>query len=206
MNKTVGKIFSKTNVIKQTIIISKILLVSLVIGIIFWGLTGFNTYDGLPVGIIAMTSTFILSLIAVYVTRRMKNLVLLIGRFLIDFMMAIDFLIFLGCIVTGVAITLFEGEPYGFFFIGGGVLYLLVSVVLTYMLYLFIDIRDSLKKLAYGEDKMTTNKQVETTKEIVIETKKCPKCNKEIKLSAKKCRYCGEWLESSSNGEESNVM
>ena len=126
-----------------------------------------------------------------------KRFILLVGRNVIDFTTTLDIILGFTILVSGVYCTQNLGVNY-WWFVLGTLLYTVITVLKNYVLYLLIDIRDSLHKLAYGEEKET----VKPVPQVADDVKQCPKCGKEIKKTAKKCRFCGEWLNEENKGDE----
>jgi len=138
-----------------------------------------------------------------------KRIVLFIGRKVIDFASTVDLVIVMSILVFGIfykANSGYFGQMLSYWwFVLAAFLYLVYAALKNYVLYLLIDIRDSLHKLAHG-DKESINDNTDDSnsiEDVPEDSKYCPYCGKIIKKIAKKCRYCGEWL-NNENSEVSN--
>ncbi len=131
-----------------------------------------------------------------YIVPYVKRFILYVCRKVIDFVTTLDLIIGLIILVAGIDNSI----DYGWFVLGA-LLYIIITVLKNYAMYLLIDIRDSLHKLAYGEDAEATTKKAPVAS-VAEDMKQCPKCGQMIKQSAKKCRYCGEWINEESKGDE----
>ncbi|MCD8378011.1 MAG: zinc ribbon domain-containing protein [Candidatus Gastranaerophilales bacterium] len=175
---------------KQNLIIwGSLLAVALITGII----VGCNSKDA---GIGLYTT---LAIVALGICPYVKRFILFVGRNVIDFATTLDLILGLTILVAGIYYCANEYISY-WWFVLGALLYVVITVLKNYTLYLLIDIRDSLHKLAYGEDTETTTKKAPVAS-VVEDTKQCPKCGQMIKQSAKKCRYCGEWINEENKGD-----
>ncbi|MCM1264728.1 MAG: zinc ribbon domain-containing protein [Candidatus Gastranaerophilales bacterium] len=160
------------------------------IAIITGTIVGFRVEDG---GIGLYTTLAIISLgICPYV----KRFILFVGRNVIDFATALDLILGVTILIAGIYFTKELYINY-WWFVLGALLYIVITVLKNYVLYLLIDIKDSLHKLAYGE-----TEEVKINTQMSEDMKECPHCGKLIKQTAKKCRYCGEWLNEENKGAE----
>lgn len=128
-----------------------------------------------------------------------KKLVLYIGRLAVDFATTVDLIFVMTILVAGVFYKANGGGFYGelvsyWWFVLAAFLYLVFAALKNYTLYLLVDIRDSLHKLAFGTSSEYADDNI-LTDEPKDDTKICPNCGKQIKKTAKKCRYCDTWLE-----------
>jgi len=129
------------------------------------------------------------AIIALGLCPYVKRFILFVGRNVIDFATTLDLILGATILIAGIYCTNEFSINY-WWFVLGTLLYTIVTVLKNYTLYLLIDIRDSLHKLAYGEEKGTVKPAIQ----VADDTKQCPKCGQMIKKTAKKCRFCGEWL------------
>lgn len=92
---------------------------------------------------------------AIKMSSKVKDIVLSIGRKLLDIGTALDVVLALGIIIAGLFITNDEYSPFEIgieWYIIGSIVFLLFALLKDYVLYLLIDIRDSLKKIADREN------------------------------------------------------
>ena len=165
----------------KLIIWSVLCLVAVIIGTII----GFKVEDG-GIGLYAT-----LAIISLGICPYVKRFILFVGRNVIDFSTALDLILGATILIAGIYFTK-ELDINYWWFVLGALLYTVITALKNYVLYLLIDIRDSLYKIANGESKDTI--------QIPKDMKHCTNCGKLIKQTAKKCRYCGEWL-NEENGE-----
>lgn len=161
-------------------------LIALIIGLI----VGCNVEDA-GIGLYTTCAIIVLG-VCPYV----KRFILFVGRNVIDFATTLDIILGFTILVSGIYCTQNLHVNY-WWFVLGTLLYTIIAVLKNYTLYLLIDIRDSLHKLAYDED-IEAKKSVQSEDDM----KQCPKCGQMIKQTAKKCRYCGEWLQEENKGDE----
>ena len=93
--------------------------------------------------------SIVLIVIAVIFCRGIKKPVLEVGRWLLDFTTTLDVLLGILILLAGIPISMnsYGNVPY-WWFIAGAFVYSLVMLVKDYVLYLLVDIRDSLKILS----------------------------------------------------------
>lgn len=93
--------------------------------------------------------SIVLIVIAVIFCRGIKNPVLEVGRWLLDFATTLDVLSGILILLAGIPISMnsYGNVPYWWFIVGAFV-YSLIMLVKDYILYLLVDIRDSLKILS----------------------------------------------------------
>lgn len=89
---------------------------------------------------------FLFIILAVLLSRKIKNLVLKVARWLLDFTTTLDVLSGILILLAGIPISMnsYGNVPYWWFIVGAFV-YSLIMLVKDYVLYLLVDIRDSLK-------------------------------------------------------------
>ena len=163
-------------------------LIAIITGII----VGCNVHDG-GVG---LYTTFAIVALGAY--PYVKKLILYVGRHAVDFATTLDLILGASILFAGIYCAN-EYLSY-WWFVLATLLYVVATALKNYVLYLLIDVRDSLHKLAYGEN---TEKQASKAPvSIPNDMKQCSKCGQMIKQTAKKCRYCGEWLNEEVKGEE----
>ncbi len=90
---------------------------------------------------------FILLIIAIIFCRKIKNVVLSVARWLLDFSTTFDALLGISILIIGIFICKDTDINY-WWFVLGAILYSLIALIKDYALYLLVDIRDSLKILA----------------------------------------------------------
>lgn len=176
---------------KNLIIWGSLLAVAVITGII----VGCNSKDA---GIGLYTTV---AIVALGVCPYVKRFILFVGRNAIDFATTLDLILGLTILVVGIYCCSYDEYISYWWFVLGALLYVVITVLKNYTLYLLIDIRDSLHKLAYGEDAEAATKKA-CIVSVAEDMKQCPKCGQMIKQSAKKCRYCGEWINEESKGDE----
>lgn len=98
---------------------------------------------GITLGIVAI---FIFIVAFIY-CKKIKDLVLKVARWLLDFTTTVDVLTGLSILITGIFICKEYSFNYWWFILGAFV-YSLLALIKDYALYLLVDIRDSLKVLA----------------------------------------------------------
>lgn len=93
--------------------------------------------------------SIVLIVIAVIFCRGIKKPVLEVGRWLLDFTTTLDVLSGILILLAGIPISMnsYGHVPYWWFIVGAFV-YSLIMLVKDYVLYLLVDIRDSLKILS----------------------------------------------------------
>ena len=93
--------------------------------------------------------SIVLIVIAVIFCRGIKKPVLEVGRWLLDFATTLDVLSGILILLAGIPISMnsYGNVPYWWFVVGAFV-YSLIMLVKDYVLYLLVDIRDSLKILS----------------------------------------------------------
>lgn len=96
-------------------------------------------------GVLILTLTILLCM-------KIKNIVLNVGRKLLDFTTALDVIIAIVIVVVGFFtnennINL-DSDNNFYLYVIGGIVYILIALLKDYILYLLIDIRDSLKQIA----------------------------------------------------------
>lgn len=93
--------------------------------------------------------SIVLIVIAVIFCRGIKKPVLEVGRWLLDFATTLDVLSGILILLAGIPISMnsYGNVPYWWFIVGAFV-YSLIMLVKDYVLYLLVDIRDSLKILS----------------------------------------------------------
>lgn len=93
--------------------------------------------------------SIVLIVIAVIFCRGIKKPVLEVGRWLLDFATTLDVLSGVLILLAGIPISMnsYGNVPYWWFIVGAFV-YSLIMLVKDYVLYLLVDIRDSLKILS----------------------------------------------------------
>lgn len=96
--------------------------------------------------ILSVVAIIILIISAIFCSK-IKNLVLKVARWLLDFSTTVDVLTGLTILISGIFICQDTGFNY-WWFVLGAFLYSLIALVKDYALYLLVDIRDSLKILA----------------------------------------------------------
>lgn len=91
----------------------------------------------------------IFAIIITALSQKIKNLVLKVSRWLLDFGTTLDVLSGILILLAGIPISMnsYGNVPY-WWFIAGAFVYSLVMLVKDYVLYLLVDIRDSLKILS----------------------------------------------------------
>ena len=91
----------------------------------------------------------IFAIIIMVLSQKIKNLVLKVARWLLDFATALDVLSGVLFLLAGIPISMnsYGNVPYWWFIVGAFV-YSLIMLVKDYILYLLVDIRDSLKILS----------------------------------------------------------
>lgn len=104
--------------------------------------------------------SIVLIVIAVIFCRGIKNPVLEVGRWLLDFATTLDVLSGVLILLAGIPISMnsYGNVPYWWFIVGAFV-YSLIMLVKDYVLYLLVDIRDSLKILSDKAKQDITEKQ-----------------------------------------------
>ena len=93
-------------------------------------------------------------IIAFIFNSKIKNLVLKVGRWLLDFNTTLDVLAGIIILVVGAFIS-YELSINYWWFVLGAFIYSLLALVKDYVLYLLVDIRDSLKILAENNNSNT---------------------------------------------------
>lgn len=112
--------------------------------VIAWeALTGTDESQNLAMEIIEI----IMIIIAIINCKKIKNLVLKVARWLLDFSTTLDALMGVIILITGISVCQ-DGYINYWWFVLGAFLYTLIALVKDYALYLLVDIRDSLKVLA----------------------------------------------------------
>lgn len=103
---------------------------------------------------------FLFIILAVLLSRKIKNLVLKVARWLLDFTTTLDVLSGILILLAGIPISMnsYGNVPYWWFIVGAFV-YSLIMLVKDYVLYLLVDIRDSLKILSDKAKQDITEKQ-----------------------------------------------
>lgn len=91
----------------------------------------------------------IFAIIIMVLSQKIKNLVLKVARWLLDFATTLDVLSGILILLAGIPISMnsYGNVPYWWFIVGAFV-YSLIMLVKDYVLYLLVDIRDSLKILS----------------------------------------------------------
>lgn len=91
----------------------------------------------------------IFAIIIMVLSQKIKNLVLKVARWLLDFATTLDVLLGILILLAGIPISMnsYGNVPYWWFIVGAFV-YSLIMLVKDYILYLLVDIRDSLKILS----------------------------------------------------------
>lgn len=104
--------------------------------------------------------SIVLIVIAVIFCRGIKKPVLEVGRWLLDFTTTLDVLSGILILLAGIPISMnsYGNVPYWWFIVGAFV-YSLIMLVKDYVLYLLVDIRDSLKILSDKAKQDITEKQ-----------------------------------------------
>lgn len=91
----------------------------------------------------------IFAIIISILSQKIKNFVLKVSRWLLDFGTTLDVLSGILILLAGIPISIeSKGMIQYWWFIAGAFVYLLVMLVKDYVLYLLVDIRDSLKILS----------------------------------------------------------
>lgn len=114
-----------------------------VIVTVYNGLGGSEETQNLALGIIEI----IIVIVAIINCKRIKNIVLKVARWLLDFSTTLDALMGAIILITGIYICRDSYINY-WWFVLGAFLYSLIALIKDYALYLLVDIRDSLKILA----------------------------------------------------------
>ena len=91
---------------------------------------------------------------AICLSKYIKNIVVTVGRKVLDFGTSLDVILSVAIIIIGFFMC---KDEYGinefiWWYIGGAIIFFLVTLLANYTLYVLIDIRDSLKKLADKSD------------------------------------------------------
>lgn len=94
---------------------------------------------------------FILFIVALIFCKKIKNIVLKIARWSLDFSTTFDTLLGVSILIIGIFICKNLDINYGWFILGA-ILYSLIALIKDYALYLLVDIRDSLKILADNKE------------------------------------------------------
>lgn len=104
--------------------------------------------------------SIVLIVIAVIFCRGIKKPVLEVARWLLDFATTLDVLSGVLILLAGIPISMnsYGNVPYWWFIVGAFV-YSLIMLVKDYVLYLLVDIRDSLKILSDKAKQDITEKQ-----------------------------------------------
>lgn len=89
----------------------------------------------------------ILVILAILFCKKIKDVVLKVARWLLDFSTTIDVLTGIIILIIGITICK-DGYINYWWFVLGAFIYTLIALVKDYALYLLVDIRDSLKILA----------------------------------------------------------
>ena len=102
----------------------------------------------------------IFAIIIMVLSQKIKNLVLKVARWLLDFATTLDVLSGILILLAGIPISMnsYGHVPYWWFIVGVFV-YSLIMLVKDYVLYLLVDIRDSLKILSDKAKQDITEKQ-----------------------------------------------
>ncbi len=102
----------------------------------------------------------IFAIIIMVLSQKIKNLVLKVARWLLDFATTLDVLSGILILLAGIPISMnsYGHVPYWWFIVGAFV-YSLIMLVKDYVLYLLVDIRDSLKILSDKAKQDITEKQ-----------------------------------------------
>lgn len=130
-----------------------------------------------------------------------KRFVLWVGRKVVDFATTLDLIFVMTILFAGLYSNSYYYVHVSYWlFVLGAFLYMVLAILMRYVLYILIDIKDSLHKLAYGEN--SENLASKAPVSVPNDMKQCPKCGQMIRQTAKKCRYCGEWLNEENKGEE----
>ena len=126
-----------------------------------------------------------------------KKMILYLGRKAVDFATTLDLILVMTILFAGIYYKLVSY----WWFVLVAFLFLVIMALKNYVLYLIVDIRDSLHRIAYSKlaPKREQNVGIEILKE---DEKKCPYCGKAIKIAAKKCRFCNNWLTEEGNSGE----
>lgn len=116
--------------------------------------------NGYGVNCFCFTILFLFIILAVLLSRKIKNLVLKVARWLLDFATTLDVLSGILILLAGIPISMnsYGHVPYWWFIVGAFV-YSLIMLVKDYVLYLLVDIRDSLKILSDKAKQDITEKQ-----------------------------------------------
>lgn len=90
---------------------------------------------------------FVLLIVAIIYCKKIKNVVLNVARWLLDFTTTFDALLGISILIVGIFVCKETYINY-WWFVLGAILYSLIALIKDYALYLLVDIRDSLKILA----------------------------------------------------------
>ena len=140
---------------KSSVEIANILALLIIIpGILAFLYILINTIKENPFIILTVIIIVILA-ITLWLSTKIKDIVVSVGRTVLDFGTSLNVV----CSVLIIIIGFFQckdeyGNIEGFIwaYIGGAILFFLITLLADYTLYLLIDIRDSLKKLANKSD------------------------------------------------------
>lgn len=107
-----------------------------------------------PVIIVVIICIIVIA-ITLWLSKRIKDIVVSVGRSVLDLGTSLNVVCSVLIIIIGfLQCTNDQGiEGYIWYYIGGAIIFFLVTLLADYTLYLLIDIRDSLKELAKKADK-----------------------------------------------------
>ena len=143
-------------------IIIALIVVSIIILSILLDLNSEDCFD-----VVMTITSIVLIIFAFIVMPKMKEFLLNSGRKILDFTTALDLLSTFAIIIVGLFISretygsYNEIKPTFWWWVLGGAIYFVTTIMKNYLLYILVDIRDNLKKIADSKEQKSIDENKE---------------------------------------------